>query len=162
MRPATDAGILAIWGERHFVLYVLRKFDMPPHDAEDAAIDLVLDAMRRFTAGKLRSIDRDHLRPYLYGAARFTAYAYALKRREVLSDERVAAAVDGAASVEDALIAGGELRRVLAKLTPEQAAVLVAFAEGRDGKEAARLLDCPLGTVYTRLRVARKLIGRKQ
>lgn len=51
-------------------------------------------------------------------------------------------------------------QRLLAELDPEKRAVFVMFeVEGLAGREIARLLDVPLGTVHSRLYAARRALA---
>jgi len=51
-------------------------------------------------------------------------------------------------------------QRILAELDPEKRAVFVMFeVEGLTGREIARLLDLPLGTVHSRLHAARRALA---
>ena len=49
---------------------------------------------------------------------------------------------------------------MLAELDPEKRAVFVMFeVEGLPGREIARLLDVPIGTVHSRLHSARRALA---
>jgi RNA polymerase sigma-70 factor (ECF subfamily) len=83
--------------------------------------------------------------------------------REVAMDPEDLAerAVGDAARENDARIALGEVRREVAKLPPEQRAVLMLVSvEGVSYKEAAEILEIPIGTVMSRLARARLALGR--
>jgi RNA polymerase sigma-70 factor (ECF subfamily) len=83
--------------------------------------------------------------------------------REVAMDPEDLAerAVGDAARENEARIALGEVRREVAKLPPEQRAVLMLVSvEGVSYKEAAEILEIPIGTVMSRLARARLALGR--
>lgn len=62
-------------------------------------------------------------------------------------------------SSSDRLFAQKELHRMLSALSPDHQAVLYLVAiEGHSYKEAAMVLDCPVGTVMSRLARARAQI----
>lgn len=57
----------------------------------------------------------------------------------------------------DALEAQRQVQRLLSRLSPKKREVFALYElEGLKGEEIARLLDCELGTVWTRLHHARK------
>jgi RNA polymerase sigma-70 factor (ECF subfamily) len=83
--------------------------------------------------------------------------------REVAMDPEDLAerAVGDAARENEARIALGEVRREVAKLPPDQRAVLMLVSvEGVSYKEAAEILEIPIGTVMSRLARARLALGR--
>ena len=83
--------------------------------------------------------------------------------REVAMDPEDLAerSVGDAAREQEARLALGEVRRAVAKLPPEQRAVLMLVSvESVSYKEAAEILDIPIGTVMSRLARARLALGR--
>lgn len=83
--------------------------------------------------------------------------------REVAMDPEDLAerAVGDAARENEARIALGEVRREVAKLPPDQRAVLMLVSvEGVSYKDAAEILEIPIGTVMSRLARARLALGR--
>lgn len=82
------------------------------------------------------------------------------RREDVLFEERMAPPADGERAL-DARIELGELRRAMAALSEEHRAVLALVGvEGLAYKEAARILDLPVGTVMSRLARARAQLAR--
>jgi RNA polymerase sigma factor (sigma-70 family) len=130
------------------------------HDAEDAfqATFLVLACK----AGSLRA--PESLGPWLHGVAYRTALkakARALRRRRIeepLADLAAPPAPDDLLRHEVRVVLDEEVSRL-----PERyrAPVVLCYLEGRTNEEAARLLGCPPGTVYSRLAAARDRLRRR-
>src|SRR5437899_2630922 len=142
--------------QRHgsMVLGVCRRVLRHHQDAEDAfqATFLVL-AKRAGAVGR-----PEHLANWLYGVALRTALEAKTRRARRLFKEKQAV---NAASVEPgADAAWAEVRQVLddeiGRLpTRYRLPFVLCYLEGKTNDEAARLLGCPPGTVYSRLAWAR-------
>lgn len=140
-------GFDAIY-EREFdyVWRCLRRLGLPEAERPDAAHEVFLVLHRRWD-----EIDRTRtLRPWLFGVARRVAAAARARDREPPTDAEPAA-------VEDPQQARRELlRRGLAELDDDRREVIVLHdLEGYTGAEIADMLDVPVNTVHSRLRLAR-------
>lgn len=128
-------------------------------DAEDAFQATFLVLARR--AGVVRP--REQVAGWLHGVARRTALkARATARRRQQREKPPEAAPEPAAAPDS----GSELRAALdAELAalPDmyRVAVVLCDLEDKTGKEAARELNIPEGTLATRLRTARQLLARR-
>jgi RNA polymerase sigma-70 factor (ECF subfamily) len=136
----------------------VRRACVRPGDVDDVVQDTFLTAARASA-----SYDgRPCARPFLIGVA---AQVMRQRRRswarwaevlvELVSAPSSAAALSPEEHAESAQT-GEILERALAKLTEEKRLVLLLFErEGLSGEEVARVLEIPLGTVWTRLHHAR-------
>jgi RNA polymerase sigma-70 factor, ECF subfamily len=143
--------------EVSFVWKRLRRLGVPERDLEDKVHDVFLIAYRR-----LASYDPERpIRPWLAGISVRVALDHgrlAYQRREI-SDDGVNA-VDGRRT-PDAELERREARDVvltaLCELATEQRAVFVLREiEGFSIPEIAEMLEAPLNTLYSRLRLARE------
>jgi RNA polymerase sigma-70 factor (ECF subfamily) len=85
------------------------------------------------------------------------------RRREIAIDEDMMAAIPGGdqAREMEAKLGLAAVRREVAKLPAEQRAVLLLVSiEGASYKDAAEILDIPIGTVMSRLSRARLTLGQ--
>ena len=85
------------------------------------------------------------------------------RRREIAIDEDVMAAIPGGdqAREMEAKLGLAAVRREVAKLPAEQRTVLLLVSiEGASYKDAAEILDIPIGTVMSRLSRARLTLGQ--
>jgi RNA polymerase sigma-70 factor (ECF subfamily) len=152
--------------EEHFpfVWKSLRRLGVREVDAADAAQEVFLVAYRKLDEFEGRS----RMTTWLFGICLRVARdrgRRAHHRREVFEDdegwiERAEGASDVAEEAErrEAAVL---LERILDGLDFEQRAVFSLFElEGLAGEEIAELLQLPLGTVYSRLRLARESFQR--
>jgi RNA polymerase sigma factor (sigma-70 family) len=154
---AAFAALVAIHGP--MVWKVCRGVLNDAHAAEDAFQATFLILVRK--AGSIRR--RETLAPWLYGVARRVAVrakASATRRRihEGTGAERVATSMPHRSEQEELLALHEELDRL-----PERyrAAVVLCHLQGRTHAEAARLLNCPTGTVSFRVSRARELLRQR-
>lgn len=70
-------------------------------------------------------------------------------------DAEAVLTVDGAAQMDERLLAGDVLRRVGDLPEAQRAAIFLAYVEGMAYREVAEILDIPIGTVMSRLASAR-------
>src|SRR5262249_10261511 len=133
-------------------------------DAEDAFQATFLVLVRK--ARSLRA--PESLGPWLYGVAYRTALkakAEVLKRR-VCEEPREEHLVDRAAQPPPDDLIRRDVRLVLdeeVNRLPDRyrAPVVLCYFEGRTNEQAARLLGCPPGTVFSRLAEARARLRRQ-
>jgi RNA polymerase sigma-70 factor, ECF subfamily len=133
--------------ELDYVWRTLGRFGVPPGDIQDAAHEVFLVLHRRWN-----ELDRERpLQPWLFGVARRVAADVRAKRREEPMQ------IEPASSSDDPLAAMRELlRRAMAGLDDDRRAVVILHdLEGHTGAEIAALLDIPVNTVHSRLRLAR-------
>ncbi len=127
-----------------------------PHAAEDAFQATFLVLARR--AGSIRR--RDAVGPWLHGVARRVAVrakAVAARRRlrEGQATEMTATPTPDPIRREQIEALHEEVDRLAEKY---RAPLVLCYFEGRTHAEAARLLECPVGTVSVRLSRARELL----
>lgn len=142
-----------------FVWRSLRRLGVREADVPDAAQEVFLVAHRREQEFEGRSARTT----WLFGIALRVASdrrRRADARRQVLDHDAVGAAVDpdaDGARTEERAGAADLLERALDALPIEQRAVLVLYElEGMTTAEVADAVGCPLGTVYSRLRLGRE------
>lgn len=132
--------------ELEYVWRTLGRLGVPPADIADAAHDVFVVVYR-----KLDEIDPDRpVRPLLFGIARRIAALARRKRRP-----------EPAAELDPAISAPPHeerdlLWRALAALDDDRRAVFILHdLEGYTGVEIGAMLDIPVNTVHSRLRLAR-------
>lgn len=125
--------------------------------AEDLVQEVFLIAWKR----REELVDPDGMRTWLY---RVTVNVVRHRRR---SEGRYSGVLDrfkqlfsprerGPDALLESKYTGERVHQVIAKLSPKQAEVFVLFElEELDGAEIASILDIPLNTVWSRLRLAR-------
>lgn len=139
---------------------VVARLGVPPADVDDVVQATFLDVLRAAAGYD----GRDDARPWLIGlavmqvrrhrrslariAARITAWAREPSPRPVTPEEATATSQ-----------AAERARRALDALSAKKREVIVLVTiEGLSGEEAAKLLDIPVATVWTRLHHARREI----
>ena len=140
-----------------WLLRTLRRLGARPRDIEDLAHDVLCTMLRR-----LPDFDRSRpVRPWLYGIAVRVVADY--RRRASHSREALPGDFDAAASDSDpdASLQAADQRALvlnaLDTLSDDQRAVLVAHdLDGTPIPDLVEVLDVPLNTLYSRLRVARQ------
>ena len=152
-----DPEAFAALVQRHgrLVLGVCRRILRDANDADDAFQATFLVLVRRASA-----IARPRLLAnWLYGVARRTALAAKVRKaKQHTADRQV---VERATTDPTAAVVWADLRPVLDEEVgrlPERYRVpfVLCYLEGHTNEEAARLIDCPKGTVLSRLAWARK------
>jgi RNA polymerase sigma-70 factor (ECF subfamily) len=153
VRPASASEGIAAFDdvyEREFdyVCRNLGRLGVPQGDLDDAAHEVFLVLYRRWG-----EVDPARpIRPWLFGVARRVAADARAKRREVVSElPDVSEPVDPLAAQRDlvwhAMRALDDDRRVV---------IVLHDFEGHTGAEIAAMLDIPVNTVHSRLRLARE------
>ena len=165
--PATalpELGFKELYDEHfRFVWRSLRRLGVPESDVADAVQDVFLVVHRRL--GEFEG--RSKVTTWLYGIA----YRVAHDRRKLAHVRRRAdddGAIDERIDEEADVAAAAErsqglalLDRILDEMTIEQRAVFTLFElEALGGEEIAEMLSIPLGTAYSRLRLAREQFKR--
>ncbi|HKP56352.1 MAG TPA: sigma-70 family RNA polymerase sigma factor [Polyangiales bacterium] len=158
--PASTEALVAIaraYDEYAPVIFrVLRRFGVADSALDDAVQDVFLVACRRYAEFEGRSSTRT----WLYGIARRVARDHRLRgrrgERETADTDALHAGRDPA-SITEAAEAARLLDRALEGMSEgvRDAYVLVELEE-LSAPEIAALLDVPLNTVYSRVRLARQ------
>lgn len=132
--------------ELDYVWRTLRRLGVPESDLADAAHEVFVVLYRRWN-----DVERkDELRAWLYGVARRIAAGMRAKRREQPSEVEAVAEADPLQAKRSLLL------RALAMLDDDRRDVIVLHdLEGHTGAEIAAMLDVPVNTVHSRLRLAR-------
>jgi len=142
------------------VLNVCRQLLRDPHDAEDAFQAVFLVLVRK--AGSLRL--HDSLGPWLYTVARRVAARARANRRRIRAREHNTGELPESPANDnrDCLDAASVIHEELGRLPERLCAPLVlCYHEGLTHELAARQLDCPVGTVHSRLSRARFLLQKR-
>lgn len=150
----------AIYDEHvSFVWKALRRLGVRESDLPDAVQDVFLVVHRKLPEFEGRS----KVTTWLFGIAMRVArdrQRLAHVRRQVGDEEAVLAFVDESADVgaeAERRQAASMLEAILDSMPIEQRAVFTLFElDGMTGDAIAELLEVPLGTVYSRLRLARE------
>lgn len=147
--------------ELGYVLETLRRLGVARADVEDMAHDVFVAVLKQFdTYDPSRPI-----KPWLFGFAFRIASQYRRKARRVQALEEPEKLVD-AGKRPDAHYETARKRRMvqtaLEEIELDRRAVFVLHdIDGCTGEEIARTLEVPLGTVYSRLRLAREDFSAK-
>ena len=143
----------------------LRRFAYGLTGSIEEGDDLVQTACERALAAADRFERGTRLDSWLYRILQ-NAWIDGVRRRrrgDVGLDPRELDAYPGgdAAAEAEARLTLMDVRRAVAELAPEQRAVLILVSvEGVAYREAAEILDLPIGTVMSRLGRARLALGR--
>jgi RNA polymerase sigma-70 factor (ECF subfamily) len=152
---APNAAELAALFDAHFdyVWRSLLRLGVSRGDAEDLAQEVFLIVQRR-----LPVFDRERpIRPWLFGIAHFVARDFrklARHRHRPLDGANEEGVQDPAfARLEDAEL----VYRALGQIDPGRRAILIMYElDGISIEDAARELDIPINTAYSRLRRGRE------
>jgi RNA polymerase sigma-70 factor (ECF subfamily) len=151
--------------DEHFGLVrrSLRRLGVPERDVADAVQDVFLVVHRRLGDFEGRS----NVRTWVFGIC----MKVAASRRRAAHVRREIAEAEPREVADDAADATIQLDRkkglaliesILDELPLEQRAAFVLFElEGMDGEQIAELLDVPVGTVRSRIRLAREAIRER-
>lgn len=155
-REVYDAHFAFVWRS-------LRRLGIPETGVQDAAQDVFLVVYRKLAEFE----ERSKLTTWLFRICLRVAKDYRRRahvRREVLDDAGIECSTDlhadtarGAERSEDLAL----FERALGGVDLDQRAVFILFEiEGMTGDAIAETLGIPLGTVYSRLRLAREAFKR--
>ncbi|MES9967558.1 MAG: RNA polymerase sigma factor [Sedimenticola sp.] len=138
----------------------LRRFAYGLTGSSDSADDLVQEACERALRDAAKWSGADYLDRWLFRAIR-NLHVDQVRHRQVVerhasSEQYISAgAVDGEQAFEN-LVTLGEVEKAISCLKEEQRVPLLLISvEGFSYKEAAEILDLPIGTVTSRLARAR-------
>jgi RNA polymerase sigma-70 factor (ECF subfamily) len=130
----------------------------------DAAEDLVqatclraLERAHQFTAGT--SLHR-WLFAIMHSIWLNEVRARRVRQGEGVVDAETVLTVDGSEQIEANVLANQILREVQALPDGQREAVFLVYVEGLAYREAAHVLDVPVGTIMSRLAAARATLGR--
>jgi RNA polymerase sigma-70 factor (ECF subfamily) len=151
-REMYDANVAFVWR-------AMRRLGVSESDTPDAVQEVFLVAHRRMADFEGRS----KASTWLFGIA-FRVASDRRKRadfrRQVLDDDAIGAAPDDDADgrhLDDRLHAAAVLERAIQALPLEQRAVFVLYElEEHTSAEIAEAMSTPIGTVHSRLRLARE------
>jgi RNA polymerase sigma-70 factor (ECF subfamily) len=157
-RSSVEARLASVLAEHFdFVWQLLRRFGLPPADADDAAQHVFMILARHIEA-----IDSGKERAFLYGTTRrvFANVRRARRRRREEAHETVPDGAPSDASLPDELTEQRRAREFLDALMarlvePLRRVLVLAEIEGLTVPEIAELEAIPLGTASSRLRRAR-------
>lgn len=159
-RPSLQALYEAHWD---FVWRALRALGVREADLEDETHEVFLVVHRRLPEFEGRS----RVTTWLWGIAARVASDWRRRahvRREQVTDtppERAVSADDSPDADLQRARARATLEWILDTMAPEQRAVFVLFElDGMPAEEIAALVEAPVNTVYSRLRLARKRFER--
>jgi RNA polymerase sigma-70 factor (ECF subfamily) len=83
-----------------------------------------------------------------------------IRQGEGTVDAEAALVIDGVEQIEANVLAGQVLREVESLPEVQREAIFLVYVEGMAYREAAEVLDVPIGTVMSRLAAARAALGR--
>lgn len=142
-----------------FVWRIVRRLGVPDADAEDVCQEVFVVVHRKLGGFAGRST----LRTWIYGIAFRTASDF--RRRAHVRHEVATESPDlGSQAAEQPLVVDRERARkaldnILAQLDEDKRAVFVFYEiEEVPMLEVAAIVDCPVQTAYSRLRIARQQV----
>lgn len=169
--PAADAQLLQ-WvatGDQEAFSELYRRYGVPLFNYllrlvqdEPAAEDLLQEVFVAVWNGAARFRWQAQVKTWLFHIAHYQAVSWLRRNRsqgvyEDLQDQA------GADDLEQAVYdrwESGKLRQALDQLSPQHRAVLeLAFVYEMSYREIAEVVDCPVGTVKSRMNHARRLFG---
>ncbi|WP_225768438.1 RNA polymerase sigma factor [Inquilinus sp. Marseille-Q2685] len=142
----------------------LRRFAWGLAGSRDEGDDLVQAACEKALARSHQFTPGSRLDSWLFRIVQ-TTWVDRLRqrrtRRTEADDEALAAVPDGRGHAGEIRLALGTVERAIAALPEEQRSVLLLVSiDGASYREAAEILDIPIGTVMSRLARARLALGR--
>lgn len=131
--------------EHEYVWRTLGRLGVPVSELADATHDVFVVLWLRWGNVDLAR----PIRPWLFGVARKVAATVRRKQQEIIDAE--------VPTVEDARVAQRDLLwRALAAIDEDRRAILILHdLEGHTGAEIAEMLNVPVNTVHSRLRLGR-------
>ncbi len=142
-----------------FAWRTLNALGVPERDVSDVIQDVFVHAHHKFEVFDSDAGGTAWLRAFCVNAAR-NWHRLARNHVETNDDERAALAPDERSTPEQSAVVGEQkklLAQVMASMPEKQREVFVLFElEQMGSTEIASLLNIPLGTVYSRLRLARE------
>lgn len=165
------SGDRAAWRliyERQFdyVFRIARRLGTPDSEAEDVAqevFEIMLARLDRFTYGRLTTWTFRITSNVVSDRHRRRRVRRAFEKLGVVAPERPAPPTPE--RVAESNSATRAVQQILERMSPKKREVFVLFElEGLSGAEVAQHVECPEGTVWTRLHHARRdfvRIGRK-
>lgn len=139
--------------EFSYVYKTLRRLGVPSGETPDAVHDTFVVLYRRW-----EEVDPARpIRPWIFGISRRVAAKYRRRRGPDQRQSNPEALAARGAAVDDEVARRELLWSILAELDEDRCVVFVLHdLEGHTAPEIARILDIPINTVYSRLRVARQ------
>jgi RNA polymerase sigma-70 factor (ECF subfamily) len=155
-RQVYDAHVVFVWRS-------LRRLGVADSALKDAVQDVFLVVHRRLPD----FVEKAKVSTWLFRIAMGIARDHRKRahvRREVLDDAAGEHSVDPAVDASEAVVRREELAlfdAALSKIDMDQSVVFILFElEDMTGEQIAEALGIPLGTVYSRLRLARQAFKR--
>lgn len=142
--------------QRRIFGYLFRMIGSAEH-AEELTTDVMLEVWK--SAARFRG--ESQVSTWMFGIARFKALSFLRRAQSESVDVEEASEVPDPQELPDEMLArrgvAGRIKEALARLSHEHREVMeLTFFEGFSYPEIAKLLDCPVNTVKTRMFYARK------
>lgn len=148
-----DPILRAILAQLGSARRALARLGIEGTDADELTQNALLVTYRAARSDRMRWQEPRAVRGYLRTVARRLGWRYQRKRgRFTAFEEHHEPEIQ---SSEEALLARGLLRTLRESTTPERWRAVRSFALGTSVKEIAARERVPMGTIYTRLRLAR-------